>query len=42
MFGLKTLDEAEKLKIYNISNVEHLEWAKKQSVYECCIKPWLK
>lgn len=40
-FGLRTLDERGGVTIYSIDGVEHTHWRQNQSVFDCCIKPWL-
>lgn len=40
-FGLRTLDKRGGIEVYSIDGVEHTEWRQNQSVFDCCIEPWL-
>lgn len=41
-FGLRTLNQQGKVKVYEIPGVKHIHWHLNQSVFDCCIEPWLK
>eukprot|EP00731_Ephydatia_muelleri_P038704 Em0869g2a len=40
-FGLRTLDMQGKIARYTIPGVIHTNWHRNQSVFDCCIEPWL-
>ena len=40
-FGLRTLDESGRVHVITLPGVQHFEFHKKQSVFDCCIKQWL-
>ncbi|XP_072016657.1 lysosomal thioesterase PPT2-A-like isoform X2 [Amphiura filiformis] len=40
-FGLQTLYNRGAIKMYNISGVEHTKWHGNQTVFDCCIEPYL-
>lgn len=40
-FGLRTLDQQGKVKVYEIPGIEHLEWPLSQEIFEKYIEPWL-
>ncbi|XP_042236938.1 lysosomal thioesterase PPT2-A-like isoform X2 [Homarus americanus] len=41
LFGLRTLDKAGKIKIYEVAGVYHTDWHHNVSVIKDCILPWL-
>lgn len=41
LFGLRTLDKAGKVKIYEVPGVYHTDWHHNVSVIKNCILPWL-
>ncbi|XP_071525830.1 lysosomal thioesterase PPT2-A isoform X1 [Panulirus ornatus] len=41
LFGLRTLDKAGKIKIYEVPGVYHTDWHHNISVIKNCILPWL-
>ncbi|XP_071480246.1 lysosomal thioesterase PPT2-like [Diadema antillarum] len=40
-FGLKTLDSRGSLHQFGIAGVNHTWWHRNQTVFDCCILPWL-
>lgn len=40
-FGLKTLNSLGKLHIHTVPGVRHVEWHRTESVFKCCIEPYL-
>lgn len=40
-FGLRSLDKAGKIKVYEVPGVHHTVWHHNVSVIENCILPWL-
>ncbi|KAJ8300971.1 hypothetical protein KUTeg_022490 [Tegillarca granosa] len=40
-FGLQTLDKEGKVHVHMIPGIKHTHWYSNQTVFECCIKPWL-
>ena len=40
-FGLRTLDQQGKVKVYEVPGIEHLEWPLSSEVFEKYIEPWL-
>nr|XP_053629027.1 lysosomal thioesterase PPT2-A-like [Cherax quadricarinatus] len=41
LFGLRTLDKAGKIKLYEVEGVYHTDWHHNISVIKNCILPWL-
>lgn len=41
-FGLRTLNEQGKLKVYEIPGVKHQQWVKSRDVFDKYIEPWLE
>ncbi|KAG0727573.1 Lysosomal thioesterase PPT2-B [Chionoecetes opilio] len=41
LFGLRTLDAAGKVKVYEVPGVYHTHWHHNMSVIKNCILPWL-
>ena len=41
-FGLRTLDETGRMKVYVVPHIEHLFWPWDKDVFETYIKPWLQ
>ena len=40
-FGLRTLNETGRVKVFEIPGVQHLQWHTNQSVFNCCMEPYL-
>ena len=40
-FGLQTLDRVGKIHIHEISGVQHIYWHRNETVFNCCINPYL-
>lgn len=40
-FGLRTLAESGRVRIYTVPNITHTQWPISFSVYQQCVKPWL-
>lgn len=41
-FGLRTLNSEQKLHIHTVPGVQHTMWHRNESVFKCCIEPYLK
>ncbi|XP_014668730.1 PREDICTED: lysosomal thioesterase PPT2-A-like [Priapulus caudatus] len=42
VFGLRTLDKRKAITTYTVPGVEHVLWHKNQTVFDNCIKKWLR
>ena len=40
-FGLRTLNETGRVKVFEIPGVHHTQWHVNLSVFNCCIEPYL-
>ena len=40
-FGLRTLDEQGKVKIYDVPGVKHADWGRRSDIFDKYMKPWL-